>query len=672
MSNKKISILFGSIFYFLFIMLKEFLGLHNVPFYICSCAVFVLTTSGVFLLLEKKGGALFHTKTAELILACVSILIFFSWSISLFMKEPVILSNEKPGLLRQCMPFFKWFLIAAGITVVLLLLFSYLPKFRMAKGTSTSIDTAGTKRFSIKKLIRAAISLAFTIATSSLFYCPNLFYDTQGGTYHSTAYTNSIIMVCWRTPYSWRMHDYYGHYALIYMPFLKLLRRIFGINFWTGICIMIAIFSSISILAFLYVLDYFVKNDFIYFLSMFSIGVEFYMLMRGTGEYYQIMPQRLLFPILVVAFAVWEHKHEKTNTCLSNILAVVLLTLSIIWSTEIGLVAMLSFTAYRWVEHIYDGTSFHIKKTVSLFKYLLFFLAIPFAIAYLMVGCYNAWAGGDLFMSFEEYMYPLISEKGYISHIELPLQGASGLWVGISLLFLAMMCLSVLPSLFSKEEPKKDYVLYFLMGVLSEGSLIYYVNRPVYTVTAVDMYFAIIFTAVIFEKTQRYFVSEILHKSDESSLSGKAIFYLSYRIVSLFILVTMFLDGIYYIPETFKNAKETIWNMAEYDEFTQYVYVQVPPQAYYIGEGVPELAAYLDRDPSLHCTEWSINNMPPKELCAVAQDIEESLPQWLFWNLASLSEMQTYAGPVVDDNYKLHEVMEFNGVEFGMFDRIEQ
>ena len=692
MSNKKLSITIASFALLIYALLKEQIPLHNVSFYLSSCIVFLAVAAVSYIVLEylvskrystSNQTPFYQTVKGETLISCISVFVFLIWMFFFFKLEPSVDIRGKNILLRERIPFFQWFLFMIGFMAITLVAIHFT-----CRTTSVLSEINNTNRkITLKGALRFIVSILFTAYTCPVFYAPNLFLDVQGGTYHSTAYTNSIIMTCWRTPYSWRMHDYYGHYGILYMPFLKVMRRLLNINFWTGTCIMIVVFSAISILGFLYVLNYFIKNDVIFYLSMFAIGNEFFMLMRG-GEYYQVFPHRLLFPILIVAYAVWEKKHNRKSSVPANIFLIILLTLSTVWSVEVGSVGLISFVAYRWIDHIYDGQFFSIKKALFLIKYGVLYFVLPFGLAYLVVGLYNAWAGGDMFMEFKEYMYPLISDKGYLEYIELPLPGAEALWVGMTILFLAIICMTALPAIFSKEQPKPLYPLYFFMSVISVGNLTYYINRPVYTTVAINMYFAIIMVGIIFEKTQKYYLKWKENKKNLKNSSsngestepisclditpGKTIFNLSFRLVALFIISIMFVDSIYYLPKVYPAQRETVWKMDEFDEFAQEVYVQVPPMAYYVGEGVPELAAYLDRDPGIHCTEWSINNMTNEEEAALWHDITEEKPQWMFWNLASLAQAQENGPGFTDEYYRVNDLWEYGEAQFGFFVRKDE
>lgn len=126
----------------------------------------------------------------------------------------------------------------------------------------------------------------------------------------------------------------------------------------------------------------------------------------------------------------------------------------------------------------------------------------------------------------------------------------------------------------------------------------------------------------------------------------------------------MAFDCVYSMPKAWKTSAETIWKMDDLEEFAQYVYVQVPPDAVAFGQGVPELLSLIDRDTHLHTTEWSYLNMPLDTMEKVRNLLEDQ--EWFFCSLSSLWYMQNYY-PDVTDHFYLHEEFQYNGIQFGFF-----
>lgn len=398
MSIKAKSIFSGSIAFIIFAMFRNLIPVRNMIFYVISCAVFILITLLSYIILSgKKNTASPMNIKIRSILPVAALCI---WMVLFYVNEPKAEHPLDGDVIRHSFPFPLW--------ITLMLIGTIICLFIMRKAPSS-------KTLQIRKRIRAVVTVLFTIGTSIQFYAPNIFQDIQGGTFHSHAYTNSVINVCWLIPYSHNLESLYGHYAILYMPILKLLHKFFHIDYLTGIFAVTAVIAGITILLFAYVLNYFAKNDLIFYLGLFAIGEEYFMLMQG-GVYMQVHPHRMIFPILLVALALREYKTQKDH----HLLAVILLTLSFVWSTEVGIVTMLSFALYRWAEHVMNGQSFSIRKVMLLLREILLYAVLPFALAYLIISGYNLLVGGSI-LNFREFMFPLISDRGYIDNIELPL-----------------------------------------------------------------------------------------------------------------------------------------------------------------------------------------------------------------------------------------------------------
>lgn len=633
----------GSIALILFGMLRSLLPVSNMVFFVMMCAVFVLVCISAYLITGNFVRSNQSNPLTERIWKVLPSAVLIVWMVLFYRNE----TNTEHGLkaeelVRRYLPLPVWLLImAAGVTGCLWLL-RREPQEKMKK---------------IRVMFRVIITLAFSIITAAMFYAPNIFKDIQGGTYHSHAYTNSILNVCWLTPYYENMQSLYGHYAIFYMPVLKVLHKFFQVDYLTGIFVVTAIVAAISILLFAYVLNYFAKNEVIYYLGLLAIGEKYFMHMQG-GVYMQVHPHRMIFPILILTLALIEHKKAKNY----NIFAIILIAFSVVWSTEVGLVIMLAFSIYRWVQSVMDGKKLTIRKMLLLLQKLAAFAGIPFGIAYLIVAAYNRLAAG-VGLSLREFLFPLISDRGYIGNIELTLPDVTHAWIGTSILFLSVFAIVLFQILFPEKVRAEVSPFCCLLSIMSLGLLLYYINRPTEGSVFIILYTMLILQAIIFQKTQRVYAEwktegkKRLTKPNES-------FFLMLRVITVLILFSMAFDSVYSMPKAWKTAEETIWDKGGLEEFAQYIWVQIPPDATSFGEGVPELMAMIDRDTHLHTTEWSYKNMPLDTMEDIRYELEDK--QWFFCNLASLWEMQSYY-PGLTEQFYLHEEFEYQGAKFGFF-----
>lgn len=647
MSLRGKSICIGSLGFVIFALLRGFIPLGNKSFFIAACAVFVIVTVLYYLAAGRRNEVQEHDK-AEKVWGVLPVAALIIWMISFYINE----TNTEHALnaselIRRTFPFPLWFALMVVGTAICLFFLRKKPSEKMQR---------------VKKTVRLIITILFTIGTSIQFYAPNIFQDVQGGTFHSHAYTNSIINVCWFTPYSENMQCLYGHYAILYMPVVKALHKFFHVDYLTGIFAVTAVIAAISILLFAYIVDYFAQSEVIYYLVLFAIGEEYFMLMQG-GVYMQVHPHRMIFPVIIATLALMEHKKQKRY----HVLAVILLALSFVWSTEVGIVTMLSYAVYSWSWYAMDGEKFSAGKVAVLFRELLIYALLPFALAYGVINGYNLLAGGSI-LSFREFMYPLISDRGYVNSIELPLPDITHAWIGASVLFLGIASASLLCLLFPKSGEKKEEKPYLLLlGVMCLGLMIYYINRPVEGSLFIVLFLMLILQTVILQKSQNIYLE---WKDTKEHLFDKPqrFLFLSLRVITTFILFIMAFDSLYSMPSAWKKSSETIWKRDELVEFAQYVWIQIPPDAKSFGEGVPELMSLIDRDTHLHTTEWSYTNTPPNTMKMVWDDLVDE--EWFFCSTESLYYLQCEY-PGLTDHFYVHEVFEYNGAEFVFFRKTE-
>lgn len=646
MSLRGKSIFVGSISLFVFALLRCFVPLRNIAFFAAACTVFVIAAV-LFYIISGRLKPEWSDK-AEKIWCVLPVGALIIWMILFYINE----TNTEQALnadelIRRTFPFPLWITLMLGGTVVCLFLL---------KRSSTE------KVYGINKIVRVVITVLFTIGTSVQFYAPNIFQDVQGGTYHSHAYTNSIINACWLIPYSHHMESLYGHYAILYMPVLKAMHRFLHVDYLTGIWIVTAVIAGVSILLFAYILNYFAKSNVIYYLGLFAIGEEYFMLMQG-GVYMQVHPHRMIFPVAVAALALLEHRKQKRY----HVLSVILLTLSFVWSTEVGIVTMLAYAAYSWAWYTMDGEKFSARKAGLLFREGAIYVLLPFALAYGVINGYNLLAGGSI-LNFKEFMFPLISDRGYIDSIELPLPDVTHTWIGSAVLFLAITVMSLFYLLLPKKgEEKGEKPYYFLLGIMCLGLMLYYINRPVEGCMFIVMFLMLIIQAIILQRSQKVYLE---WKESKEALFARPqrFLFLSLRIITTFILFIMAFDSLYSMPSAWKKSAETIWKRDELVEFAEYIWIQIPPNAKSFGEGVPELMALIDRDTHLHTTEWSYRNTPLDTMELVRKDLEDE--EWFFCSTASLYYMQCEY-PGLTDHFYLHETFEYNGAEFAFFRKTE-
>lgn len=643
MSTKVESFFLGCVIFLSLAMMRPVIPLHNMEFFVVACAAFVIVFLSTYFFMSRRGNSL--KPMVEKVWSIAALFLLVIWMIMFYVNETETEHGlDNAVLIRRYFPFPLWItLMVLGVIVCLFVLRKEPQKISVK----------------LRKRIRIIVSLLFTAGVSIQFYAPNIFQDIQGGTYHSHAYTNSIINACWLIPYSEDMECLYGHYGILFMPILKFLHKCFHVDYLTGIFAVAAIIGGISVLAFLFILNYFAESDLIFYLGMLAIGEEYFMVLQG-GVYLQVHPHRMIFPVVLVLLALTEYRKQKKY----NILAVLMITLSFVWSTEVGIVTMFSFAFYRWVQAVADGEAFSFKKCLRLLPELLIYVAIPFVLSYIVINGYNFLAGGAI-LDIREFMFPLISDRDYIDKIELALPDVTHAWVGTALLFLGAVVPAMLRALWpGKKEEKSLTSFYFLLGIMGLMLMLYYINRPAEGSMFIILFLMLILQVIILQKSQEVYLAWKKEGKRSVFEVPDRFLVLSLRIITTLILFIMAFDSVYSMPKAWKTSSETIWKRDELVEFAGRIYDQIPPDAVSFGEGVPELMSIIDRDTHLHTTEWSYLNMPLDTMERIRYELEDE--PWFFCSLKSLWYLQeNYPG--LTEHFYLHEEFEYNGEKFGFF-----
>ena len=208
------------------------------------------------------------------------------------------------------------------------------------------------------KKIRLAASLVYTLILSSLFYVPNIFGDDP---YHINAWEGSVFEVINLVPYSAdRLSAFYGHYGIFYLFPMRFL-HLFGIPYNIAIAAIQFLVAAIMFLAVIYVLNFFIKNDAVFFIFLIAIGSFFQF---GGHAYFQQNPHRMVFGALVSACLLWiDRKGMLTRRRLVGLS--LLGAASLLWNPETGLVCMFAISVWLFFSCSDFSEQHVLQKTVK-------------------------------------------------------------------------------------------------------------------------------------------------------------------------------------------------------------------------------------------------------------------------------------------------------------------
>ena len=644
MNRKAFSLFLSTIIFFIYTMLFHNTG--NIPFFVVGCAIFVGTALMTYRFVNLGAKLLKIMEVVAMLLLIIWMLVFYNVETNSDLYIPNIVSDNK-YIVRHMMPGILWFIIIIIGTVVSLLLMKLDTKKLPAWITR------------VQKPVRVVVSAVFIFFVARQTYSPNIFLDEVWHVYHSHPYTNTIINVCWKVPYSMKMTTIYGHFAILYMPFVKALHSLFGIMYLQGIYIMIAVVTAVAMISLAYILNHFVKNDVIYYLALFAIGEEFFQIMQA-GTPAQVIPHRIVFPILITALALFENLHSLQKKIVWKTFIILVLALSMVWSIEVGIVCLLAYTLYAWTTRIWDGEAFSVRKLISLAKEIGLYTIVPYMLAYLIVNIYNvAIAINGQWLGMKEYLFPIVSDMDYVSYLNMPIPNGLFSYFLVGAMFLVVTGIVVLEVIFNQHKQDTMRLILFLASVLGLGLMLYYINRPVEGAMAIAIFQMIIVAAILLQRA----CDHCMDIGRNWFGVDNGFIYVAMSGIIVFVLFAMTFDGFYSMPNAFENNKRTIWNYEDLKEFSETIYWNVPPDCYAFGSGVPELLSVIDRNTMLHSTDYSDIMYSIKFL----DDLKETDNQpWFFCNLNSLVDMQEYY-PNLTDNFEQHEIYKYAEYQFALY-----
>ena len=178
------------------------------------------------------------------------------------------------------------------LTVVIVMTFLIAGLFGVAYFSKSVAD------FKSPVNLRHVISFQAAFICAMLNYGPNTFKNGLWGIFHNHAYTASIISVMCGAPYDEVNTNIYGHYGILYAPFVRAMG-----NDYRAIALTISLFTFVICLCAFLCADKLIANNAIYYITVVaiaSINVTYY----KPGQALAVMPHRYLFPLLGLTYVI--------------------------------------------------------------------------------------------------------------------------------------------------------------------------------------------------------------------------------------------------------------------------------------------------------------------------------------------------------------------------------
>ena len=443
---------------------------------------------------------------------------------------------------------------------------------------------------------RIGLGLMFSLLNAVATWCPNIFSDTGGGVIHIHAVFNSIVNVARLQPYSQTNCSIYGHFGLIFLPFVKLLG-----NNLTAISLSISLFTFIAFAAAFYTADKLIRRDVIYFIALAGITGTTTLLTR-RGQYFQINPLRLLFPMLMLAVITFCAHHQNGRTGRRTgfiLLEIITGVLSVIWNFETGLFSVCVCALIIILRSLYDGKLFSRKMWLSVLRAFLFG-TVCLAGAYAAVNVYNLLVGGSL-NSIRLFIYPLMSGTYNVNHLRCPLPSVKFLYFFQILLFFLTALIVLRRQHLQETDNQAADTVRFAVAMSGLSSLIYFINRAAYG----NMSIAHIQMVLLLASWGQNAIA-ISKKNARRILGRPASFLPACLSVILFGgLVWMAIEGTLYIEVCCEYRAKSSWQTESLESGIEELKNELPEDCWAFGYCVPELWYQMGWENVIYMTDWS-------------------------------------------------------------------
>ena len=285
---------------------------------------------------------------------------------------------------------------------------------------------------------------------------------------HHTAHFNSVFMVYNHIPYSKNMYSILGHYALLMQPFFK----VFGLNVKTYALLM-SILCGISALCVTITIFLLIKSS---FFRILGILITFFIYFTMEYNYYGIVPLRIFFPSIMILYTAIIGNRKNI---LLTIIGYFIVSLSILWNAETGLVCLASLFISNIYAYCYDLT-FKDKKLYYNILLFIIFSICSLLIAYLILNICNILLGGEK-QNIKDLLFPLIT--GQVNYTEIKIKKLFNYYFIVVFIFLTTFIYYIKNMrIFNNGDIKLKYYIpsIIYISVCALGVYAYAINRTAF------------------------------------------------------------------------------------------------------------------------------------------------------------------------------------------------
>lgn len=388
-------------------------------------------------------------------------------------------------------------------------------------------------------------ALLMGILFAYVMFTPNC-YMTFYNLHHANAYYNSVYNAMHAAPRTELNSSVYGFYGILLAPFVKLLG-----GTYTDFCYVISFVGVLSYICIIYVLAKLVQSPVVKYAGAAALVV--YNCSMSWGVYRQLIPHRIVFACILLAYLTFMYTHQKMSRLYIGI-GYIICALSIVWNFETGIVCLVAYISFFMVEVLKDYSLKQAHFYVELLKKILL-AVLTFAGALGFVNIVNlCWGGGGI--SLRMFLFPTLNSSYMSGFLTTDYQKGVVAW-----LFIAAMAFVLIGHVISKvrlspqaESEKaagikdlgqgrtfRDNVL-FVTAVIALGQMTYYINRSAYGNLAIAYFTAILMLCIICDFCLRGYVNRLYQSNFMNHLCR------GFSYLMLTVLAVLILGGIYNYP----------------------------------------------------------------------------------------------------------------------------
>lgn len=533
------------------------MGVKNVFFYGFICFTLLI---GYYI-----SNALLNEKNTECIgsLACFVIGVgFVLWGIFTYkceLDDPYFLASYS---VRHQIPMMLF--MGAGVVISTLLYIALLKS---------------KKEINVLRIVVSCLCLGLQ---GAMLYAPCIISDKGGSLYHIHAYFNPIYNTSKLLPFDDIIKSIYGHYSVFYFLPVKLM-SLLGLSEVRAVIILQCIIGAVSFGLIYYTLGKLIKNDILFYLSVAAISYISFST-YSSGQYYQLLPHRIIFPALTLFFA-----YRLCNGKAKEFWGLIIAVSSMIWNFETGLVCTLVIVCVCIACGIVKNEK--IKIAALILKYFGLGIA-SFILSILVLSLINVILGGGM-ISFKDFIFPLMSDDFKVDELELKLPGIFSMFYFEVILFIGTAC-AFLPKVF-RRCARTDDIIILACSALGLGLMPYYTNRAATNNISITHIPLVLLLTLLVNKT---FKSQ---GDDRTQRTSNVII----RIICVTMLSFLALDAVISIPFAAKMRAESTWNVGLYKEFLEYFEQEIPKDTVAVGPGLPDIYSDLGWDPGICIMDWA-------------------------------------------------------------------